>query len=906
MNFIITVSISKISSVIKELKRIEQPWGTVLHFDGQHWQTMETGIELKLQGIWAVAADTETGYEIFAAGWEGIILHFDGTAWHHQYLTRQASSAKIFYDIWGSSAKDVYASGSGGGLFHYDGYNWQEIETDTNTILRGMWGSSAKDVYVPGYGVILHYDGSEWIRMSAPGKIFNAVWGLSPFDMFAAGNYNTLVRYTAVAIAVPEQVNEGDGILSAQARVSVSESLKSDLSVRLTSHDSSELSVPDTVVIPAGQREAFFDLTIHEDAIADGTQRVAITTSATGYNLGTAFVRVLDNETAALTVQLPEHAGEEDGILTAQASVFLHTSEGEELTAHKSVRVSLTNDCPAEIRVPDTVMVPAGQSFADFDLHIIDDTVFDGPRTVRITASVQGWTSGSAYMEIHDNEQALLMLAVPNTISENDAQTSLRGTVSVPGTLLWDLTVDLFSDRNADLLVPETVTIPAGQTSATFSLTVTDDSEINGDRTVKITASAPGWESAEAEISVTDNDPGEIRFPSAQFRMWKQEESIQIPVRRYYSSAGQISVRYTVEDGTGGENAISGTLVFEPGEKEKYISLSSMGEQSEKQTVSLSDPGGGAVLGMPATAEIMVVKAMSWNTEQPVTQHHLRGIWGTGTADMFAVGWHGTILHYDGTAWSDMSPDTAGNPVFLEDIWGSSGKNVFAVGHKGIIGHYDGEKWVAAQSPTDQHLYAIWGQDGAETGIFAAGAGTVLRYDGTSWKEMSLSIESPDLRDIWGENADSVYAVGTEGLILHYDGQNWRKMESPTANHLYGVWGSSSTDVFAVGANGVIVHYDGSAWQQMPKNTERFILFLESVWGYPSLTPPLRGESKEGVFAAGSDGIILHYDGSIWTEYENITDSSLSDLWGPSGEGNAADMFAVGESGTILHLGNAE
>ncbi len=877
--------------------------GTVLHFDGHQWQRMNTGTELKLQGIWAAEADTEAGYKIFAAGSKGIVLHFDGSTWHHRYITRSTSSATDLYDIWGSSPEDVYACGAGGGLFHYDGYNWHEIRTDTNTTFRGMWGSSASDVYVPGYGVILHYDGSEWIRMPAPPKIFNAVWGLSRFDLFAAGNFDTLVRYTAVAIAVPEQVNEGAGVLAAMGKVSVSVPPETDLSVRLTSHDPAEISVPDTVVIPAGQREAFFDLTVHEDAIADGTQRVAVTTAAAGYSLGTVFIRVPDNETAVVNVQLPESAGEGDGILTAQASVFLHTEEGEELTAQKPVRVSLLSDCPEEVSVPNAVIVPVGQSFADFDLQIIDDTVFDGPRTVRITASVEGWTSGSADMEISDNEKAQIIIEIPDKVSENEADTVISGTVSVEGTLLWDLTVDLFSD-SISITVPDTVTIPAGQSSAEFTFTVNDDAEINGERKVALTASAPGWESKEAIISITDNDPGELRFPSAKFSMWKEDDEIAIPVCRYNSSDGQISVRYTVEDeisGTGADDS-SGTLVFENRERNKQILVSRIRERGEKITLSLSDPGGGAVLGDPASAEILLVETMSWNQETQIAQKHLRGIWGTGSGDVFAAGWGGTVLHYDGSTWKDISPDTAGNPVFLEDVWGSSGNNIFAVGHNGVIGHYSGSEWQPAESPTDQHLYAIWGPAGAESGIFAAGSGVFLRYDGNSWKEMNLSIENPDIRDIWGENADSVYAVGTEGLILHYDGQSWRKMESGTSNHLYGVWGCTPLNppltgeakggVFAVGANGVILHYDGSAWQEMSKNVNRFILFLESVWG----------QSPDSVFAAGSEGIILHYDGSTWTEWENLAGSSLSALWGPSAEGNAADMFAVGETGTILHL----
>ena len=44
---------------------------------------------------------------------------------------------------------------------------------------------------------------------------------------------------------------------------------------------------------------------------------------------------------------------------------------------------------------------------------------------------------------------------------------------------------------------------------------------------------------------------------------------------------------------------------------------------------------------------------------------------------IFAVGYGDTILHYDGSTWSEMS---SGGEVLLYDIWGSSESDVFIVG----------------------------------------------------------------------------------------------------------------------------------------------------------------------------------------------------------------------------------
>lgn len=47
---------------------------------------------------------------------------------------------------------------------------------------------------------------------------------------------------------------------------------------------------------------------------------------------------------------------------------------------------------------------------------------------------------------------------------------------------------------------------------------------------------------------------------------------------------------------------------------------------------------------------------------------------------MFAVGWGGTILHYNGTDWRVM---TSGTGETLSAVWGSSNADVFAVGNRG-------------------------------------------------------------------------------------------------------------------------------------------------------------------------------------------------------------------------------
>ncbi|MBI5480726.1 MAG: hypothetical protein HY906_17845, partial [Deltaproteobacteria bacterium] len=108
------------------------------------------------------------------------------------------------------------------------------------------------------------------------------------------------------------------------------------------------------------------------------------------------------------------------------------------------------------------------------------------------------------------------------------------------------------------------------------------------------------------------------------------------------------------------------------------------------------------------------------------TTQWLSGVWGSSATDVFAVGEWGTILHYNGSAWSPMA---SGTTRWLYGVWGSSATDVFAVGSGGTILHYNGSAWSPMTSGTTQNLWGVWGS--SATDVFAVGsAGTILQLSG--------------------------------------------------------------------------------------------------------------------------------------------------------------------------------
>jgi uncharacterized repeat protein (TIGR02543 family) len=303
-----------------------------------------------------------------------------------------------------------------------------------------------------------------------------------------------------LTVCLPTSVTEGNGVLIGQGNVSVQVAPSTDLTINLSSSDTSEVTVPATVTILAGQTSVTFDITIVDDAIIDLTQTAEITASATGYSAGNAAIAVADNDTATLTVTLPANATEGDGVLTNQGSVTVGAVPTVNIT------VGLTSSNTSKVTVPATVTILAGQTSATFNLTIMNDTMIDGTQTVTISAHVAGWTDGTGTINILDNENTNLIVTIPTTAVEGNGTLTNAGTVSISGTLASALVVNISSNDTSEVTVPTTVTIPAGQTNVTFDITIIDDADLDPTQSATITASATGYSSGSAAIAIADNE----------------------------------------------------------------------------------------------------------------------------------------------------------------------------------------------------------------------------------------------------------------------------------------------------------------------------------------------------------------------------------------------------------------
>jgi len=352
----------------------------------------------------------------------------------------------------------------------------------------------------------------------------------------------------------------------------------------------------------------------------------------------------------------------------------------------------------------------------------------------------------------------------------------------------------------------------------------------------------------------------------------------------------------------------------------------------------------------------------NWSPEDTGVAWEFVEIWGTGPDDVFALSkearetmsFTGSFLHYDGTSWKTRSLNNAKG---IQAVWGPGPGTIYLSDNQGTLLGGDGTNFTPYTTPLDtpvvdiaglpsgtvygitsDHLYTLLGNtpavDPGETindlwtapwgKVYAVGqAGTVLTTTGSDWVLMRGEKPNYSLQTIFGSSANDIFALGSAGgfhfdgsnwtpislpsniragtatsmsfalavgdggAIEMWDGSSWQLAQSPTTAGLEAVYTASSNDAYAAGVDEVIVHYDGSQWTEV----------------YPPGASSgqlngIHGSSGDDVFACGESSEVLHFDGTDWMPMETPTSLALRSVWAFS----ANDAIAVGESGTILHF----
>ena len=280
------------------------------------------------------------------------------------------------------------------------------------------------------------------------------------------------------------------------------------LTVDVSSSDESELIVPMTVTIPAGDSTVTFPIDAVDDTTVDGDQSVVITVSAAAYGVDKSQTIIVEDFEPSL-------------LLTTATPVVAENSDSFQVTVTRIAESDLFSErvvnlsVGAGLTVPSTVTIPAGEESVTFPVQIVDNAILDGTRTSVIHASGIGVVEGDLEITITDYE-TLTITVDKSSFLENAGVKAAIGTVSRSNTnLALPLVVSLSSSDVTEVKVPTTVTILAGQVSASFDIEAVNDPELDGAQLVTITAASTGYVNGTVSVTVEDHEPPVLTSPTA-------------------------------------------------------------------------------------------------------------------------------------------------------------------------------------------------------------------------------------------------------------------------------------------------------------------------------------------------------------------------------------------------------
>ncbi len=391
----------------------------------------------------------------------------------------------------------------------WDYFNNPATNASLNVSLLASAITNGHTTIVQSFLVNSYTQGVAVTMMTSTNAATNVIIQASPpYGLPAAFYPLKIIPSPQLFLSAPASSFEGAGVLVNAGAVSITNVDSVDNLVSLSSNDELAMTVPPTVLIPAGQTSAVFNITIVDNTRLEGTHTPYIFASAPGYLPVNRGITIIDNESATLAVTLPPIMYEVKGSNTAQCTVTCSRPPSA------GVLIYLTCDKPSRLTFGTPTAIQAGNTSTVFTVTVPNNSLLDGPQLVTLTAHVTNWVDGSASTLVLDDDTNITLSA----FFGNDAPAEGRGVqtnklqVMLGGYTSNDVTVALSSSHPGKLTVPTSVVIPAGKQSVLTNFTLPDDALFDGTQIVSIFGSAPGFGTGTNKVTIYDNDVHHISF----------------------------------------------------------------------------------------------------------------------------------------------------------------------------------------------------------------------------------------------------------------------------------------------------------------------------------------------------------------------------------------------------------
>lgn len=332
--------------------------------------------------------------------------------------------------------------------------------------------------------------------------------------------------------------------------------------------------------------------------ILDTMERYTFPTPNTGLNINITNVDVTVGEAAGTaTLELTFTASDCQNVPSQTISVDYATSNGSATAGQDYTAVN------------DTLTMQAGENQATITIPITADTLDENSESFTVTLSnptnVSIGTS-TATITITDDDDPPTLSVDDITVGEADGTAtftvSLNHASGKAISVMYATSDDSATAGQDYTATSGTVNIPVGNTSATFTVPILNDTIDEGnDEQFLVTLSSPTNASladAQGVGTIVDDETVNIYMENTAVAIAENSGNAQLSVRLSRASTEVVTVEYASADGTAiaGEDytAVSGTLTFTIGMTETAILLpltnDAVYEDDETAAITLSNP----------------------------------------------------------------------------------------------------------------------------------------------------------------------------------------------------------------------------------------------------------------------------------------------------------------------------
>lgn len=322
----------------------------------------------------------------------------------------------------------------------------------------------------------------------------------------------------------------------------------------LTATADSRLTVPQQVVIPAGQSSVYFYIQIADNTVLDDNEQITVTASGNGYDAVSGQFSIEDNEFPDLTITASKSQ-------ITEGETFQLTITTDRAPA-VDMEVTLTSENNKRFSFPSKVTIPAGGTSVTFDVTAVDDELPSLELSNAFTASVPKYNGAEAIVVLEDNDLPVLELSLsPTTLSESAGPVAMIAVLRRTTNTDKDITVKLSDNSSGhDINYGQfsSITMAKNVEEVTFSLGVNDNLIVDGDRDVTITAAvyiqscscsaanSEGIGVVSQTVHIVDNDGPSLTLTSSRSMLLEgAEEATLLTVSRNTSVTEPLAVSIT-------------------------------------------------------------------------------------------------------------------------------------------------------------------------------------------------------------------------------------------------------------------------------------------------------------------------------------------------------------------------